>query len=90
MLPTNGVIMNNRKTSAAVKSTIYVPPTNTNMVNPPSSSGHPSVAQLAVHKPSWGYGYPANQIPIGNMNYQPNPIGMSYTRIPYSGNTFTQ
>ena len=68
---------------------VYVRPTNTNVVNPPSSSGQPSVAQPAVHQPSWGYGYPKNQMHVGNMNYYPTPIGMYYTRIPYLGNTFT-
>ena len=47
------------------------------------------MAQPLVHQPSWDYGYPANQILVGNMNYQPTPIGMSYTGIPYPMNTFT-
>ena len=59
------------------------------MVNHISSLGQPLVAQPVVNKPSWGYGYLENQIPIGNMNYQPTPIGISYTGIPYPGNAFT-
>ena len=34
-------------------------------------------------------GHPANQVTVGNMNYQPTPTGMSYTRIPYPRNSFT-
>ena len=66
---------------------VYVPPTN--IVNPPLSSGQPLGAQPIVNQASWGYGHPTNQVPVGNMNYQLNPIGMSYTGIPYPGNTFT-
>ena len=76
-LPTSGIVTNNRQTSIVGQSTEYVPHTNTNVVNPPSSSGQPSMAQPAVHQPSWGYGYPTNQMLVGNMNYQPTPIGMS-------------
>ena len=32
-----------------------------------------------------GYGY---QIPVANINYPPNPIGMPYAGIPYPSNTF--
>ena len=60
-----------------------------NIVNPPLSLGQPLGAQPVVSQASWGYGYPANQIPVGNMNYQPTPTGISYTKIPYLGNSFT-
>ena len=89
MLSTSGIVTNNRETSNVGQSTVYVPPTNTNVVNPPPSSGQTLVAQPIVHQPSWVYGYPTNKIPIGNMNYQHTPIGISYTRIPYPGNAFT-
>ena len=64
-------------------STVFVPPTHTNVVNPPSSSSHPSGAQPVTDQSSRGYGY---QIPIGN--HPPNPTGMPYAGIPYSSNTF--
>ena len=47
------------------------------------------MAQPAVNQPSWGYGYPTNQIPVGNMNYQTTSTGMPYTGIPNPRNTFT-
>ena len=68
---------------------MVVPPTKTNMVNPPSTSGQPLGAQPVVNQPSWGYGYPGNQLPVGNMNYQLASIGTMYPGIPYPGNTFT-
>ena len=67
-------------------SIVYVPPTHTNVVNPPSSSGEPSGTQPITIQSSRGYGY---QIPIGNINNPPNPIGMPYAGIPYPSNTFT-
>ena len=59
------------------------------MVNPPSSSGHPLGAQLVTNQTSWGYGYTTNQVPIGNLNYPPNPTGIPNAGIPYPSNTFT-
>ena len=59
-LPTSGIVTNNRKTSTVGKSTVYVPPTNTNMVSPPSSLVQPLVAQPVVNQPSWDYGYSTN------------------------------
>ena len=41
MLSVSGVVTSTRKTSTTGKSVVYVPPTHTNMVNPPSSSGQP-------------------------------------------------
>ena len=66
---------------------IYVPPTN--IVNPPLSLGQPLGAQPVISQALWGYGYPTNQVLVGNVNYQPTPIGVSCTAIPYPGNTFT-
>ena len=86
-LPFGGVVTHNRQASNAGTSTVYVPPTN--IVNPPLSSGQPLGAQPVVSQAYLGYGYPSNQVLVGNMNYQPTPTGMSYTRIPYPGNTFT-
>ena len=60
-----------------------------NVVNPPSSSGQSLGAQPVTNQTSQGYGYTANQVPVGNINYQPNPIGMPYARITYPSNTFT-
>ena len=68
---------------------MYVPPTHTNMVNPPSSLVQSSGVQHAVNQLSWGYGYPTNQLPVVNINYQPTSTGTMYSRIPYPGNTFT-
>ena len=65
------------------------PPTHTNMVNPPSSSDQPIEVHHVVNQPYWGYGYPGNQLPIENMNYQPKSTGTKYPGIPYSGNMFT-
>ena len=56
-------------------STVYVPPTHTNVVNPPSSSGQPLGAQPATIQSSRGYGY---QIPVGSINYPPNSTGISF------------
>ena len=54
------------------------------MVNPPSSSGQPSVAQPTTVQTYRGYGY---QIPIGN--HPSNPTGTPYAGILYPSNTFT-
>ena len=67
---------------------VYVPPTHTNVVNPASSSGQPLGAQPVTNQTSWGYGYTVNQIPVGNINYPPNPIRIPYAGIPYPSNTF--
>ena len=40
-LPFTGVVASNGHTSSTEKSTVYVPPTHTNVVNTPSSSGQP-------------------------------------------------
>ena len=40
-LPTIGTVTSNRKTYDVGKSIVYVPPTNTDVLNPPSSPGHP-------------------------------------------------
>ena len=87
MLPSVGVVTHNRQASNVGTSTVYVPPTN--IVNPPLSSGQPLGAQPIVNQASCGYGHPINKVLVGNVNYQPTPIGMSYTRIAYPRNTFT-
>ena len=51
-LPSNGVDTQNRQASNAGTSTVYVPPTNTNIVNPPLISGQPLGAQPIVNKAS--------------------------------------
>ena len=76
-----GIVPSQGQTSNIEPSTVYVPPTHTNVVNPPSSSGQPSRAQPVTIQSSGGYGY---RIPIGNINHPPNPIG-----IPYPSNTIT-
>ena len=89
MLPITRIVASNGHTSSIEKSTVYVPPTHTNVVNTPSSSSHPLGAQPVSNKTSWGYGYLANQVPVGNINYQPTPTRMPHVGIPYPSNTFT-
>ena len=78
MSSVSGVSTSFRQTSIARQFAMFVPPTNTNMVNPPSSCSQPLGVQLAVDQTSWGYGYPGNQLHVGNMNYQPTSIGTMY------------
>jgi len=77
------IVPSQGKTSNIEPSIVYVPPTHTNVVNPPSSSGQPLGAQPVTIQSSGGYGY---QIPVGN--HPPNPTGMPYAGIPYPSNTF--
>ena len=88
-LPVIGFSTSTRQTFAIGQPTMVVPPTHINMVNPPSSSGQPLGVKPAVNQPSWGYGYPTNQLPLVNINYQPISTGTMYSIIPYPGNTFT-
>ena len=67
------------QTSNIETSIVFVPPTHTNVVDPPSSSGQPLGAQPMTIQSSSGYGY---QIPIGN--HPSNPTG-----IPFPSSTFT-
>ena len=73
MLSDTRIVPSQGKTSNIEPSTIYVPPTHSNVVNPPSSLGHPLGAQPVTVQSSGGYGY---QIPVGN--HPPNPTGMPY------------
>ena len=63
-----GIVPSQGHTYNIEPSIVYVPPTHTNVVNPPSSSGHPLGAQPVTIQSSGGYGY---QIPVGN--HPPNP-----------------
>ena len=58
MSSVSGVATSVKQTSATRQSIVFVPPTNTNTVNPPSSLGQPSGVQPAIDQISWGYGYP--------------------------------
>ena len=78
MSSVSGVSTSFRQTSIARQFAMFVPPTNTNMVNPSSSSGQPLGLQPIVNQPFWGSGYPGNQLHVGNMNYQPTSIGTMY------------
>ena len=80
-LPASGFVTNNRQTPTACPSSVYVPPTNTNIVNPPLSLGQPLGEQPVVNQVFWGYRYLENQVPIRNMNYQPTPTSISYIGI---------
>ena len=84
MLSDTEVVPSQEKTSNIETSTVFVPPTHTHVVNPTSSSGQPSGAQLVTVKSSSGYGY---QIPIGN--HPSNPTETPHIGIPYPSNTFT-
>ena len=84
MLYDLGVVPSQEQTSNIETSTVFVPPTHTNVVNPPSSSGQPLGVQLVTIQSSSGYGY---QIPVGN--HPSNPTRMPYVGIPYPSNTFT-
>ena len=81
MLFDTRIVTSQGHTSNIEPSTVYVPPTHSNVVNPPSNSGQPSGASPVTIQSSGGYGY---QIPIGNINHPPNPTG-----TPYPRNTFT-
>ena len=83
MLSGTGIVPSQGQTSNIEPSIVYVPPTHTNVVNPPSSLGQPLGAQPVTVQTFGGYGY---QIPIGN--HPPNPTGMPYAGIPYPSNTF--
>ena len=73
MLSVTGIVPSHGQTSSIEQSTVYVPPTHTNVVNPLSSSVQPLRAQPVTNQTSWGYGYIENQVPVGNINYPPNP-----------------
>ena len=60
------IVPRQEQTSNIEPSIVYVPPTHTNVVNPPSSSGQPLGAQRITVQSSGGYGY---QIPVGNINH---------------------
>ena len=81
MLFDTEIVPSQGQTSNIEPSTVYVPPTHTIVVNPPSSSGQPFEAQPVTIQSSGDYGY---QIPIGNINHPPNPKG-----IPYPCNALT-
>ena len=83
------IVPSQGQTSSIEKSTVYVPPTHTIVVNPPSNLGQPLGAQPVTNQTYLGYGYTTNQVPVGNINYSPNPTGMPYVGIPYPSNTFT-
>ena len=51
------VVPSQGHTSNIETSTVFVPPTHTNVVNPPSSSGQPLGAQPVTIQSSSGYGY---------------------------------
>ena len=70
MLSSTRIVPSQGQTSNIEQSRVYLPPTHTNVVNPPSSSGQPLGVQPITIQSSGGYGY---QIPIGNINYPPNP-----------------
>ena len=80
-----GIVPSQGQTSNIEQSIVYVPPTHNDVVNPPSSSGQPLGAQPVTIQSFEGYGY---QIPVGNINHPPNPIGMPYAGIPYPSNAF--
>ena len=48
------IVSSQGQTYGIDKSTVYVPPTHTNVVNPPSSYGQPLGAQLVTNQTSWG------------------------------------
>ena len=50
-------LVKDRSLSNIEQSIAYVPPTHTNVVNPPSSLGQPSGAQPIIIQSSGGYGY---------------------------------
>ena len=70
MLPVTGIVASHGQTSSIDKSTVYVPPTQTNVVNPPSSLSQPLGEQPVTNQTSCGYGYIENKVPVENINYQ--------------------
>ena len=85
MLSGTGIVSSQGKTSGIEQYTVYVPPTHTNVVIPPSSSDHPLGAQPVTIQSFGGYGH---QILVRNINCPSNPIGIPYDVIPYPSNTF--
>ena len=56
MLSGTGIVPSQGETSNIESSTVYVPPTHTNVVNSPSNSGQPLGAQPVTIQSSRGYG----------------------------------
>ena len=48
----SGIVTNNKQFSTTQHSAVYVPPTNTNMVNPQLISGQTLASQPVVNQPS--------------------------------------
>ena len=57
MLSSTRIVPSQGHTSNIEKSTVYVPPTHTSVVNPPSSSAQPLGAQPTTIQSFGGYGY---------------------------------
>ena len=84
----SGIIASSGQVSAVAQPAVVNPPTNTNVVNPPSSSGQPLGVQPVNNLASWGYTYLGTQPPMTNQVYQQPPLVDVYPGIPYPRNVF--
>ena len=84
----SGTISSSGQVAAISQPTVVIPPTNTNVVPPPSSLGQPSGVQPINNPSSLGYTYPITQPPMVNQVYQKPPPVAIYPGITYHGNDF--
>ena len=88
MSPISRIGTISRQVLAIEKPTIFIPPTNINMVNVPYNTGQPLGVKPIINPISWGYTYLGNQPPLTQPDYQYTPSRVVYTRIPCPGNAF--
>ena len=84
----SGIIASSGQVAAVAQPAVVIPPSNTNVVPPPSSSGQPLGVQPVNNLASWGYAYPATQPPTINQVYQQPEPATIYPGIPYPRNYF--
>ena len=77
-LPVSETLPSSGQVAAVAQPTVVIPPTNTNVVPPPSSSGKPLGVQPINNPSSWGYTYPGTQPPMTNQVYQQPPLATIY------------
>ena len=65
----SGIISSSGQVAAVAQPTVVIPPTNTNFIPTPSSSGQPLGVQPVNNPASWGYTYQGTQPPMINQFY---------------------
>ena len=66
MSSVSGIISSSGQVAAVAQPAVVIPPTNTHVVSPPSSTGEPLGPQPVNNMASWGYTYPRTQQPMVN------------------------